>query len=107
MLVHGRMPRSDPRLRDFQTDREKERPRGPDQTHLDCLGISMFETEDLAERNAIRYPKLIATVRLVSGRGFPLARTESEVDGHYAVRGEAEALLDSVGGPVSRHDEPG
>lgn len=99
--------RSDPRLRDFQTDREKERPRGPDQTQVDYLGISMFETEDLAERNAIRYPKMIAPVRLVSGRGFTLARTEPEIEGHYAVWGDAEALLDSVDGSVSRYDAPG
>ena len=99
--------RSVPRPRDFESNRDKDRPRWPDQTYVDYLGISMFETEELAKESAIRWPKLIARVPLEEGRGFSLARTEADLEGHYAVWGDPQALLDSVVGAVSRHDAPG
>ena len=71
------------------------------------LGLSMFESEELAEASATNFPKFITSVRLEPDRGFMLARTESEIEGHFSVWGDPESLLDSVEGPVTRVDEPG
>ena len=99
--------RSNAQERDFQLDRDKKRPRYPDQTYVDHLGLSMFESEELAEASATNFPKFITSVRLEPDRGFMLARTESEIEGHLSVWGDPESLLDSVEGPVTRVDEPG
>jgi hypothetical protein len=65
----------------------------------------MYESEELAEVSAVKYPKFIASVELQSEKGLTLARTEADIEGHYAVWGDAQVLLDLVG-PVTRHDEP-
>jgi hypothetical protein len=67
----------------------------------------MFESEELAEASANNFPKFIVSVRLEPERGFTLARTESEIEGHFSVWGDPESLLDPVEGPVTRIDEPG
>jgi hypothetical protein len=90
------------RERDFQSDRDKTRPRYVDQTYVDHLGLSMFESEELAEASATNFPKFIVSVRLEPERGFMLARTESEIEGHFSVWGDPESLLESVEGPVTR-----
>jgi hypothetical protein len=58
---------SRPRVRDFQSNREKGRARADDEDFADYLGVSVFSSEELATANAVRYPKLIATVVLLRG----------------------------------------
>jgi hypothetical protein len=91
----------------FASNRERGRPRGPQQDYMDWLGISVFGTLDAALDNAVKYPKMIAPIRLRAGNGFMIARTEADIDHHYALWGDPEALLGHVLGDVVRVDDPG
>lgn len=95
-LMYRLVGRSTPRLRDFQSDRDKGRPRVPSQGYADYLGISVFESEELASRNAARYPAVIAAVRLDAAHGFDLASTYPDIEGHHTVWGEPSQLLEQV-----------
>lgn len=64
----------------------------------------MFDTEERAVENAVRFPKLVAPVHLPRGHGFSVARTEAEIHGHYCVWGNPEELLKCVG-RCTRYDE--
>lgn len=66
----------------------------------------MFASEELARESAVRFPKIIAAVRLAPNRGFTVARTYAEVQGHFSVRGDPEDLLDHVEGDPRRYDDP-
>lgn len=97
--------RSTPRLRDFQSDRDKGRPRELSQGYADYVGLSVFDSEDLARGIAVRFPVVIAAFRLEAGRGFDLARTYSSVEGYHTIWGEPADLLERVEA-VSRHEAP-
>lgn len=84
----------------------KDRPRGPDETYADYLGISVFSSEPLAIENAVRWPKHVAAVVLPESERFSIARTYPEIEGHYSVWGDPERLLANVQG-VSTHLDPG
>lgn len=105
-VVYRIVGRSTPRLRDFQSGRERELPRAPNQNFLDYVGISVFGSEAAALENAAKFPKLVAEVVLPSGQGFSIARTFADIDEHYSVWGDPEALLGQII-EVSRTDEPG
>lgn len=66
----------------------------------------MFASEELARESAVRFPKIIAAVRLAPNRGFTVARTYAEVQGHFSVWGDPEDLLDHVEGDPRRYDDP-
>jgi hypothetical protein len=93
------------RPRDFQSDRDKERPQWPEQSYVDYLGVSMFETVELAEENAVRYPKMIASVRLAADKGFTIARTYVDIEGHYSAWGDPERFRASLEGVVICHEQ--
>jgi hypothetical protein len=78
----------------------------PDETYADYLGVSMFETVELATENAVRFPKIVVAVRLMHDFGFSLARTFADIDGHYTVWGDPDSLLSAVTGPPLRYDAP-
>jgi hypothetical protein len=96
--------RSLPRLRDFQSPRERDQDPWQDAAFVDQLSVSMFDSEQRAVENAVKYPKLVAQVVLRPGFGFSLARTEADIHGHYCVWGDPEVLL-RCAGPTSRYDE--
>lgn len=97
--------RSTPRLRDFQSDRDKGRPRAPSQGYADYVGLSVFDSEEIVLANATRFPAVIAAVRLEDAHGFDLARIYADVAGHHTVWGEPSDLLEQVEA-VLRHDAP-
>lgn len=66
---------------------------------------SPASTENAARANAVRFPTLIARVRLDEGCGFIIARTYAKVDEHYTVWGDPYELLARVEQPVRRFDE--
>jgi hypothetical protein len=104
-VVYRTLGGSQGRIRDFQSNREKGRPRAEDEDFADHVGVSVFASEELAAENAVRYPKLIAAVILSEGKGLCLARTYADIEGHYTVWGDPDDLLASVAN-VSRHDAP-
>ena len=61
--------------------------------YMDYLGLSVFGTLEAARDNAVRYPKIIARVRLDEGAGFMIARTLADIDQHYSLWGAPEDLL--------------
>src|SRR5829696_8536093 len=63
-VVFRLVGRSEARPYDFQSNRDKGRPRWPRQDYVDYLGISVYGSEEAALRNATQYPKLIAEVVL-------------------------------------------
>jgi hypothetical protein len=99
-------PRREARVRDFQSNHAKERPRGPDETYADYLGLSVFSSEELAMENAIRWPKHVAALLLPQDEGFSIARTYPEIEGHYTVWGDPDRLLANVE-RVSTRQQPG
>jgi hypothetical protein len=105
-IVYRTLGRSEPRVWDFQSDRDKERPRGPEQDYLDYVGLSVFATEDAALENAVRFPKMIARLHLEEGCGFMIARTYADVAHHYTVWGDPDELAIRVQRPVRRVDQP-
>jgi hypothetical protein len=105
-FVYRTIGRSEPRDRDFKSDRDKGRPRAPEQEYVDYVGLSVFGTEDAARENAVRFPKMVARVHLEAGCGFMIARTLADVDEHYTVWGDPEELMARVQRPVSRFDDP-
>jgi hypothetical protein len=74
---------------------------------MDYVGLSVFGTQDAARENAVKWPKLIATVWLESGRGFMIARTYVDIDEHYTLWGDPDDLLALVQGRAARFDDPG
>jgi hypothetical protein len=82
----------EPRVRDFESNRDKQRPRGPREPFVGHVGLSMFDAADLALRNARLFPAHVAGVRLDAGFGFSLARTYVDSKGHHTVWGDKEAL---------------
>ncbi len=98
--------RPEPRVRDFEPNLAKGRPRGPDETYADYLGISTFASEELAVENAINWPKHVAAVVLADQEGFSIARTYPDIEGHYTVWGDPERLLANVE-RVAMHHQPG
>jgi hypothetical protein len=92
------------KIRDFQSDRDKNRPRWEDDLETDHLGLSVFETLDQARSMARRYPKVVAEVVLTEGAGIGIARTILELPGHYTIWGRPEDLLERVSS-VDRLDE--
>lgn len=104
-VVFRLLGRSRPRLRDFQSARDRERPIGPQQDFLDYLGVSVFGREEVALANATQFPKLVARVHLPAGAGFTIARTLADVEEHYSVWGEPDALVNRVV-DVHRVDAP-
>jgi hypothetical protein len=103
-VLYRLVNRDPPIVRDFESDRTKDRPRFGEDLEVDHLGLSMFDTEDQALSMARRYPKLVAEVVLEPGLGFGLARTMLDLPGHYTVWGTPEDLLDQVGS-LTRQDE--
>lgn len=100
-----RLVNSDPlKVRDFQSDRDKKRPRWEDDLEVDHLGLSVFATLDQALSMARRYPKIVAEVELTTGAGIALARTMLELPGHYTTWGRPEDLLKRVSS-IERQDE--
>lgn len=93
------------KIRDFQSKRERGRPRAPDEDFADYQGASVYSSEELAAENAIYWPKLIAAVVLAEDRRLCLARTYADIEGHYTVWGDPDDLLASVA-TISRRDEP-
>jgi Phage integrase family len=71
--------RPGPRVRDFGSNMAKGRPRAPDETYTDYLGVSTFESEELAVENAVNWPTHVATVVLPDHDGFSIARTYPDV----------------------------
>lgn len=92
------------KVRDFQSDRDKKRPRWEGDLEVDHLGLSVFATLDQALSMARRYPKIVAEVELTTGAGIALARTMLDLPGHYTTWGCPEDLLDRVSS-VERQDE--
>jgi hypothetical protein len=95
-----------PKLRDFQSWRERELATGtgsryPDDPFIENTSISMFETAELAVRPAKNFPARVAGVVLGRDNGFSLARTDINVDGHYSVWGDPEKLLQAAEGSLS------
>jgi hypothetical protein len=105
--VYRVLGRSQARDWDFYSDREKGRPRAPNQDFVDFVGISVFGSQSAALANCARFPKLIAEIHLPSGNGFSIARTFADIDEHYSVWGDPELLLDHVSAEVLRVDAPG
>lgn len=103
-VLYRTVGRSEARAHDFGSARDKQRPRKHDEPYVDHLGVSMFASEDLARENAVRFPKIIAAVRLAPGRGFTVARTYADIEGHFSVWGEPADLLDHVAGQPRRFD---
>jgi hypothetical protein len=100
--------RTIPRAYDFQSNRAKNRERYPRELYIDHLAVSMFESQELAIANAVRFPKLVAAVRLDGDHGFTLARTDADIRGHYNVWGDPEDLVSQViGDTAARFDESG
>ena len=92
--------RSTPRLRDFQSDRDKGRPRAPSQGYADYVDLSVFGSsswlmQPLSSSNRGR--------ALEHGHGFDLARTYADVAGHHAIWGEPSDPLEQVEA-VLRHE---
>jgi hypothetical protein len=104
-VVYRVLGKPEARERDFMSDRDKGRPRAPDQGYADFVGVSVFGSEELAETHAVRFPKFVATVHLQPGEGFMLARTYADVEGHYTLWGDPEALVRSVA-RVQPHEQP-
>jgi hypothetical protein len=104
-VVYRVLGKPEARERDFMSDRDKGRPRAPAQDYADFVGVSVFGSEELAEANAVRFPKFVATVHLQPGEGFMLARTYADVEGHYTVWGDPEALVRSVA-RVQPYEQP-
>jgi hypothetical protein len=105
-LVYRVLGRSEPRDWDFYSDRDKQRARAPRQDFVDYVGLSVFGSQAAALDNCLRFPKLVAAVRLPPGNGFSIARTFADINEHYSVWGEPEALLDNVTGDILRVDDP-
>jgi hypothetical protein len=104
-VVYRTLGGSQPKIRDFQSNRERGRPRAHDEDFADYQGVSVFASEELAAANAVRFPKLIAAVILADGKGLSLARTYADIEGHYTVWGDPDDLMAAVAS-VSRHDDP-
>lgn len=98
-------PRPEARVRDFLSNRAKERPRGPDETYADYLGLSVFSSEELATENAVRWPKHVAALLLPQDEGFSIARTYPEIEGHFTIWGDPDRLLANVE-RVSTYQQP-
>jgi hypothetical protein len=92
------------RIRDFQSDRDKKRPRWDGDLEVDHLGLSVFASLDQAHSMARRYPKIVAQVELTTGAGIAIARTLLDLPGHYTIWGCAEDLIERVSS-VDRQDE--
>jgi hypothetical protein len=100
------VPRPQTRVREFQSNLTKERPRGPDETYADYLGLSVFTSEELAMENAIRWPEHVAALLLPQDEGFSIARTYPEIEGHHTIWGDPDRLLANVE-CVSTYQQPG
>jgi hypothetical protein len=85
-----------PKLRDFESNRDKGRSRGRQQPYVAHLGLSMFDSLDLAVRNARIFPAHVARVQLAAGHGFSIARTFADTKGHHTVWGEPAELWGHV-----------
>jgi len=85
-----------PKLRDFESNRDKGRPRGRQQPYVAHLGLSMFDGLDLAVRNARIFPAHVARVQLDAGHGFSIARTFADTKGHHTVWGDPAELWGQV-----------
>ena len=110
-LLYRLVGREEPRLRDFQSWRDRDQESGrearyPKQAFIDYTSLSMFETAALAVESANIFPAYVASVRLEAENGFSLARTEAGIDGHYGVWGDPEKLLVAVEGPAVGYAEP-
>jgi hypothetical protein len=92
------------KIRDFQSDRDKKRPRWDEDLEVDHLGLSVFATLDQAQSMARRYPKIVAEVELTTGGGIAIARTIPDLIGHYTIWGCPEDLLERVSSVV-RQDQ--
>src|SRR5690348_7868498 len=71
---------SRPKLRDFQSWRERElasgqEPRYPEDPFIENTSISMFKTAEVAVALARKFPARVARVELERDNGFSLART--------------------------------
>lgn len=105
-IVYRLLGRGVPQRRDFECNREKGKPQGPDETFADYLGLSVFSDPDLAVANAVRWPKHVAAILLPQSERFSIARTYPQILGHYTVWGDPDSLLANVE-RVDTHDEPG
>jgi hypothetical protein len=90
--VYRVLGRSEPREWDFYSDRDKGRDRAPRQDFIDFVAISVFGSQAAALANCTRFPKLVAEVLLSPRNGFTIARTFADIDEHYSVWGDPEAL---------------
>ena len=97
--------RPDARLRDFESNSAKGRPRGPDETYAEYLGVSVFGSEELAVANAAKSPKHVAAVLLPDSEGFSIARTYPEIEGHFTIWGDPERLVANVE-RIESHEDP-
>jgi hypothetical protein len=103
--VYRVIGRSSPLARDFESNRDRGRPRFPRQDYIDFVGISVFGSLEAALASAARFPKLVAEVHLNAGAGLTIARTLPDIAEHYSVWGAPEDLLDRVV-TVARVDAP-
>jgi hypothetical protein len=105
-IVFRVLGRAEGRRRDFESNREKGRPQAPDETYADYLGVSVFSNPELAMANAVRWPKHVARVLLPQGEGFSIARTYTQILGHYTIWGDPDTLLANVE-RVDTYTDPG
>lgn len=105
-IVYRLLNRGAPRRRDFECNREKGKPQGPNETFADYLGLSVFSDPELAITNAVRWPKHVASVLLPQSQRFSIARTYPQILGHYTIWGDPDSLLANVE-RVDTRGEPG
>lgn len=85
-----------PSIDDFRGRRDlpRRRPLPPDTPWLLLLGVSMFDTPDVALQIARRRPAGLARVRLKPALGLHFAQTGRP--GHYTLWGAPSILIDCV-----------
>jgi hypothetical protein len=115
-VLYRLLSKPEPRLRDFMSNHERTLttrqgdqppvPRLQGDPFDDWCSVSMYARPEQAVAIAQRWPTFVQAVHLAAGNGFSLARTEADIDGHYDVWGDPQALLDHRRGEPQRHDEP-
>ncbi len=71
-----RIGRTEPDRPDFESNRERGKPRAPDEDYADYQGLSAYEKVAQAFAAAVRFPKVVVGVRLDPGMGsWSRART--------------------------------
>jgi hypothetical protein len=83
-----------PGVKDFRSDREKNRAPAPNEPWIEHAGLSMFDTGEVALAIVSRFPAFVAELEIPLGKLCSVAKTGPPR--HFTVWGEPNTLLSSV-----------